>query len=103
MTLNLRSILFQNFRQALMEKNQGHYPLFVYFFQEPPGRSMDETYRKHSNLFDITYTYRRDSDIPFTYGKVIPRDLEYTQAYNKMLQSKLAIEWKPIPKNYHHF
>ena len=86
-----------------MEKNQGHYPLFVYFFKEPPGISMDEAYKKQSNIFDITYTYRRDSDIPFTYGKVIPRDLEYTQAYNKMLQSKLAIEWKPIPKKLSSF
>ena len=97
-TLKLSGILFQNFRQALVKKNQGHYPLFVYFFREPPGKSMDEAYSKQSNLFDITYTYRRDSDIPFSYGKVIPRYFEYTQAYNKILQNKLAIDWKPIPK-----
>ena len=86
-----------------MEKNQGHYPLFVYFFKEPPGISMDEAYKKQSNIFDITYTYRRDSDIPFTYGKVIERDLEYTQVYNKILQSKVATEWRPIPKNLPSF
>ena len=102
-TLNLSNILFQNFRQEIMEKNQGHYPLFVYFFKEPPGRSMDEAYRKQSNLFDITYTYRRDSEIPFTYSKVIPRDFEYTQGYNKILQSKLAIEWRPIPRKLPSF
>ena len=100
---NLSIILFQNLRQSLMEKNQGHYPLFVYFFKEPPMKFLDKAYKKQSNLFDITYTYRRDSDIPFLYGKVIPRDLEYTHAYNKMLQSKLAMEWRPIPRNLSSF
>ena len=101
--VSLTSILFQNFREAVMEKNQGHYPLFVYFFKEPPGISMDEAYKKQSNIFDITYTYRRDSDIPFLYGKFIPRDLKYTKAYNQILQSKLVLDWRPVPKNLSSF
>ena len=86
-----------------MEKNQGHYPLFVYFFKEPPGTSRDEDYKKQSNIFNITYTYRRDSVIPFTYGKVIPRDFEYTQVYNKILQSKVTMEWQPVPQTLPNF
>ena len=102
-TLHLSCILFQNFRQALMEKNQGHDPLFVYFFKEPPNKFLDNAYKKQSNFFNITYTYRRDSDIPFLYGKVIPRDLKYTHAYNQILQSKLVLKWRPIPKNLPSF
>ena len=83
-----------------MEKNQGHYPLFVYFFKEPPGTSLDESYKnheKHSNLFNITYTYRRDSIIPFTYGKVIPKDLEFANLH-KILQKKSMVNWRSVPK-----
>ena len=86
-----------------MEKNQGHDPLFVYFFKEPPMKFFDKAYKKQSNLYNITYTYRRNSVIPFLYGKVIPRDLEHTQAYNQILQSKLAMEWRPFPKNLSSF
>ena len=83
-----------------MEKNQGHYPLFVYFFKEPPGTSLDESYKKqekHSNLFNITYTYRRDSTIPFTYGKVIPKDLEFADLH-KILQNKSMVKWRSVPE-----
>ena len=86
-----------------MENNQGHYPLFVYFFKEPPQKFLDKAYKKQSNFFNITYTYRRDSDIPFLYGKFIPRDLKYTQAYNQILQSKLVLDWRPVPKKLSSF
>ena len=102
-SLYLSSFLFQNFRQELIENNQGHYPMFVYFDKEPPGTFLNKAYKKQSNLFDITCTYRRDSDIPFTYGKVIPRYLEYNQEYNKILQSKLAMKWRPVPKDLPSF
>ena len=83
-----------------MEKNQGHYPLFVYFFKEPPGTDQDVRYKKHehfSNLFNITYTYRRDSVIPFTYGKVIPKDYLNIDLPS-ILQDKLPVKWKSAPQ-----
>lgn len=83
-----------------MEKNQGYYPLFVYFFKEPPSTDQDVRYKEHenfSNLFNITYTYRRDSVIPFTYGKVIPKDYENSDLHT-ILQDSSPVKWKPVPQ-----
>jgi alpha-1,3-fucosyltransferase len=82
-----------------MEKNDETYPLFVYFFKEPPGKDQDVVYKenkKFSDLFNITYTYRRDSVIPFTYGKVLPK--YSTENMNKAIQDNSIVEWKPVPK-----
>ena len=81
-----------------MQKNQATFPLFVYFYKEPPGRHQDNLYKsnpKFSNLFNITYTYRRDSTIPFLYGKVIPKTLN--QDRNVALQDMSIVKWKTLP------
>ena len=82
-----------------MQKNEETYPLFVYFFKEPPGKDQDVVYKenqKFSDLFNITYTYRRDSVIPFTYGKVLPK--YSTEDMNKAIQDNSIVEWKHVPK-----
>ena len=84
----------------ILEKNQETYPLFVYFFKEPPGRDGDILYKQHPtfyNLFNITYTYKRDSVIPFLYGKVVPKDTS-PEELNDVLQDTSNVEWKPVPK-----
>ena len=101
-TLDLLCIYFQNFRDVLKKKNQEKYPHFVYFYKEPPGKEQDMVYKNNeqfSNLFDITYTYRRDSVIPFVYGKVIPRN--DVENLNKVLQDNSISEWKPVPAKFH--
>ena len=95
---NVSILYFQNFREVLVEKNQEKYPHFVYFYKEPPGKDVDTIYKNNepfSNLFDITYTYRRDSVIPFVYGKVIPRNDHENQ--NLILQDNSVVKWKPVP------
>ena len=53
--------------------------------------------RKHYyNLFNITYTYRRDAVISAPYGKFTPKDESRNQ--NNVLQHNSIPKWKPIPK-----
>ena len=83
-----------------MEKNQQTFPLFVYFYKEPPNTDQDLRYKSHekfSNLFNITYTYRRDSVVPFVYGKVVPRNVIETDTV--ALQDMSNVKWKSMPKN----
>ena len=75
--------------------NHGTLPLFVYFNKEPPGRIHDIAYkinRKYFDVFDITYTYRRDAVITSAYGKVIPK--QESTDNNDLLQNKSVPKWK---------
>ena len=81
-----------------MEKNDETYPMFVYFSKEPPGQDTDAVFKangRFSNLFNITYTYRKDSVIPFTYGKLLPRT--GIEDLNSALQDNSVIHWKTVP------
>ena len=47
-------------------------------------------------MFNITYTYRRDSVIPSPYGKFILRGSSRND--NSLLQDSSVPKWKPKPK-----
>ena len=82
----------------MVAKNQATFPLFVYFYKEPPGKDQDVLYKaneKFANLFNITYTYRRDSVVPFVYGKVLPKTP--VEDGNSALQDMSIINWKSMP------
>ena len=72
------------------------YPSFVYFFKEPPGKGPSQYTHDEgfANMFNITYTYRKDSAIPFLYGKVV----EKGHTRHKDLQDKSFPVWKSAPK-----
>ena len=75
-------------------------PHFVYFSKEPPGRIYQRVYKgnqKFHDVFDITYTYRRDAVISTPYGKVIPIG-ESTDDHD-LLQDKSIPMWKPFNPN----
>ena len=82
----------------MKEKNKGTFPLFVYFYKEPPNTDQDVRYKnnlKFSTLFNITYTYRTDSVIPFAYGKVVPRN--FGESEKALLQEMPSGKWKAMP------
>ena len=59
------------------DKNGGQFPHFIYFNKEPPGQHHVQSYglnEKHFNIFDMTYTYRKDAIVPSVYGKFIPKN-----------------------------
>ena len=81
----------------MRDKNMDTFPLFVYFYKEPPGKDYDKLYKSNigfATLFNITYTYRTDSVIPFLDGKVIPKTSNGYEA----LQGQSSVEWKSVPK-----
>ena len=81
-----------------METNQATFPIFVYFDKEPPRKDRDALYKaneKFSNLFNITYTYKRDSVVPFVYGKVLPKNSVADGC--SALQNMSIVKWKYVP------
>ena len=45
----------------------------VFFTQEPPPALKDYDFRRYVNYFNWTMTFRTDSDIPLTYGRIKKR------------------------------
>ena len=75
--------------------NEGILPHFVYFNREPPENIHDIVYesnQEYYDVFDITYTYRKDAVITSAYGKVIP--ITESTDDNALLQDKSIPQWK---------
>ena len=53
--------------------------------------------RRFYDVFDITYTYRRDAVITTAYGKIIAK--EESTDDNELLQDKSIPIWKPFHSN----
>ena len=67
----------KNWEGLIEEKNHGKRPLFVYFNREAPTEKDVKAYkhnREYFDLFNITYTYRKDATIPLVYGKFVLKD-----------------------------
>ena len=91
---------FQEFFDFIREHNEGILPHFVYCNREPPENIHDiiyETNGEYYDVFDITYTYRKDAVIPSAYGKVIP--LKESTNDNDLLQDKSIPTWKAFNSN----
>ena len=72
----------------------------MYFNREPPENIHDIVYennREYYDVFDITYTYRKDAVITSAYGKIIPI-IESTED-NYLLQDKSIPTWKTFDSN----
>ncbi|EFX76413.1 hypothetical protein DAPPUDRAFT_248921 [Daphnia pulex] len=50
----------------------------VFFTQEPPPALKGYDFRRYANYFNWTMTYRTDSDIPLTYGRITKREKTLT-------------------------
>ena len=91
---------FQDIFDFIREHNEGILPHFVYCNREPPENIHDiiyETNGEYYDVFDITYTYRKDAVIPSAYGKVIP--LKESTNDNDLLQDKSIPTWKVFNSN----
>ena len=82
----------------MKKKNRGKLPLFIYFNKEPPSKNHLKGYsrsKKYFELFNITYTYRRDAVVSSFYGKFIP--LATLPHDHSILQDKSIPKWKSMP------
>ncbi|XP_040581203.1 glycoprotein 3-alpha-L-fucosyltransferase A isoform X1 [Lepeophtheirus salmonis] len=66
--------------------------LFVLFILESPAGKKDLSHPVFKNFFDIVYSYRRDSEVYYPYGRVVPFSFGTKVSIPKMNKTK-GIAW----------
>jgi hypothetical protein len=74
----------RDFRHDDIPATRTHHQLYVFYLQESPMHSGAEFYRIPPAFFNLTMTYRSDSDIHFPYDTFVhktitDRDDEYSE------------------------
>ena len=63
---------------------------YVFFSPEPPMLFEEKEQDKFNNLFNLTMSYRRDSDIIYSYGDLIPSNNAVISTRGKTQKTKLV-------------
>ena len=65
---------------------------YVFFLLEHPYHQWNDL-RNFQSIFNLTMTYRRDSDVPLLYGKVVPRDPGEPWQPKNLAKSRKLVAW----------
>ncbi|XP_057368824.1 alpha-(1,3)-fucosyltransferase C-like [Daphnia carinata] len=95
--LPLDSSEFIDYQTARNNTNQR----FVFFTQESP-LSLGSVYNvsEWANIFNWTMTYRRDSDIPLLYGRIVPEEsamLSPEEVLHHIERARQSFRPRPLP------
>lgn len=66
--------------EGVAKTNFGHSPLFVWFNKEPMVPEDDQLFKDHpdyAKMFNITYTFKQDSDVVLSYGQVVDKSFKH--------------------------
>jgi len=66
--------------EGVAKTNFGHSPLFVWFNKEPMVPEDDQLFKDHpdyAKMFNITYTFKQDSDVVLSYGQVMDKSFKH--------------------------